>query len=75
MGSAAVTLVEECIARGVAPSKRGLSRLLGRSENYMCEIGGFRAEDLVHLRLYLLEIGGHDDLAARAEQMLLEPWR
>lgn len=70
-----MTLAEECIARGVASSKRGLSRLLGRGENFICEAGGFGPADLVHLRLHLLEIGGHSDLVARVETMLLEPWR
>ena len=69
-----MTLAEECISRGIAPSKRGLSRLLGRAPNYVSESAGFSAEDLVHLRLHLLAGEGHADLIARVERMLLEPW-
>ncbi len=70
-----MSLIDDITDRGIARSKRHLSRLLGRAPNYLCETRGSRAEDLVHLRLHLLDIGGHDDLVACAEKMLLEPWR
>lgn len=70
-----MNIIDEIRSRGIARSNRHLSRLLGRGENYICESGGFGPEDLVHLRLHLLEIGGHSDLVTRVETMLLEPWR
>lgn len=71
-----MNIIEELTIRGISRSKRHLSGLLGRAPNYICESrGGFGPEDLVHLRLHLLDIGGHADLVAHVETMLLEPWR
>ena len=67
-------LVKTILDLGLARSKRHLSALLGRAQNYVCETGGaLDAYDLIKLRLMLLD-AGHDRLAADVAQMILEPW-
>ena len=70
-----MNLIHELLNREIARSRRHLSRLIGRAPNYICENKGFRAEDLVHLRLHLIALGHHGDLVPYVEEMLLEPWR
>lgn len=69
-----MNLIDELIERGVARSRRQLSKMLGRSPNYICENRGFGPEDLVHLRLQLIDRGGHADLIEQVEHMLLTQW-
>lgn len=69
-----MNLIDDLIEHGVARSRRHLSILLGHAPNYISETKGLRAEDLVHLRLHLIERGGPAALIGRTETLLLEPW-
>jgi hypothetical protein len=69
-------IMEELLERRIVRSKRELSRLLGKPENYVCETRGyFVPYDLIEIRLHLIRIGGHDDLVQRLEKKILSSWR
>jgi hypothetical protein len=71
-----MSILEEVLARGIVRSKRELSRLIGRPQNYVCERAGyFVPHDLIEMRIHLLKVGGHDDLIHRLEGMILSSWR
>lgn len=71
-----MVVLNELLERKIPRSKRDLSRLLGRAPNYVCEGGGrFSAIDLIELRLHLMARGGHEDLVAHLERLILSSWR
>src|SRR4051794_32742477 len=69
-------ILQELVDRKIVRSKRSLSVLLGRAPNYVCETRGyFTAADLVEIRLRVIAVGGHDDLVAHLDDLILTSWR
>lgn len=71
-----MNILDELFSRKIIRSKRQLSGLIGRPQNYVCEAGGFFvAHDLVELCLHLIRTGGHEDFVQRLTEMILSSWK